>query len=170
MTFFKSLFIAFCLFQIVPQASFAKTEAKTVWELELMNGDDRMMFDLLEGFDEYSYWDGDESVVERKFGSETGRFKIICEQRHIGGLELDSACTLYVVDEKIEGETDLETSFSGPDLTLKYKNPDKTLQWMINMMGDEIHSFEIIRREYRFEAFCSAASRECTWKIRFNEE
>lgn len=170
MTFLKAIFLTFCLFLILPVTVFAKAETGKVWELELMNGDDRMMFDLLEGFNEFSYWDGAESVVERTFGSETGRFKIICEQRHMGGLEMDSACTLYVVDRKIEGEKDLVTSFSGPDVTLKYKNPDKTLQWMINMMGDEIHSFEIIRREYRFEAFCSAASRECTWKIRFNED
>lgn len=167
MTFLKSVLMVFC---VLPAVALAHASDGKIWELELMNGDDRMMFDLLEGFDEYSYWDGDESVVERRFGNETGRFKIICEQRHMGGLEMDSACTLYVVDKKIEGEKDLETTFHGSDLILKYKNPEKTLQWMVNMMGDEVHSFEIIRREYRFETFCSAASRECTWKIRFNEE
>lgn len=128
------------------------------------------MFDLLEGFHETTHWDGPERITERAFGNESGRFKILCSQGFVGNLELDSACTIYVVDKKVEGEKDLETVFDGPNVTLKYKDQDKTLQWLVNMKGDDIHSFEIIRREYRFESVCSVIRRECTWKIRFNDE
>lgn len=144
--------------------------ADQVWSIDLMNGDDRLMFDLLEGFYEEVHWEGSDRITTRAFGNETGRFKILCAQVFHGNLEGDSFCTIYVVDKKVEGEKDLATSFNGPDATVVYKDQDKALQWLINMMGEEIHSFEIIRHKYRFETACSAVSRECTWKIRFNEE